>query len=275
MKDGFQTLEDGDWIERNDAKWIRQNLPLYEIIWQKYIGHDGNGHSLMIHGISADLEKDREAFYQAHYSAMVALIQLQEICDEYQTSLGRVKSVADYKRLLRDITLFMCFVGRVRDMMKKMDTALHLKGEIWKRFADFYQQRSNYLHSPIPAQFIDSDGLVSMAMPGGVLTSEADWLDESRWSDANHKKYVEVADFMRDSLKKLLEESHAASSQFLTTLKSAMPNFVSFPVLEMPGSPAFWDNKTPLSGVASFEVNINQNAAASGVSFRHRKIDGL
>ncbi len=257
---GFQTLEQGDWIERNYAKRIREQIPLYETIWSQYIGHDGRGQPLPILGLSRDLQQNREKFYQAHYSTMVALIQLQDICDEHQRSLGQVGSVSDYIRLQRDIVTFMSFVGRVRDMMKKMDSALHLGGAVWKKFADFYQQRSNYLHSPIPAQRIDSEGLVSMAAPAGLPAAETDWFDESRWSDSEQKRFVEVADFMRETLKELFQETHAACSQFLGVLKSTLPKVTPSTSYKTVDQASFDTNATwPISGSQTFQA-----PAASG-----------
>jgi hypothetical protein len=263
MKDGFLTLEDGDWIERNYAERIRKTIPLYEIIWSRYIGNDGNGHPLPMPGLSKEREKEREKFYQAHYSAMVAVIHLQDIADEYQNSLGRVTSVFDYVHLLRDIASFMCFVGRVRDMMKKMDGALKLGGEVGNKFTDLYRKRSNYLHGPIPAQQFDPDGLVSMAVPGGVSHSEADWLDESLWSDSEHKRFEEVADFMRDTLGELLREVHAASSRILDALDATMPSKL---VLTCPKP---WDESALLKyGMPtrrSWTHRSGESTAASGV----------
>ena len=248
MKDGFLTLEDGDSIERNYAEWIRQTIPLYETIWARYIGHDGNGQSLPIPGLPKTLQRDREKFSQAYYSAMVALIHLRDIRDDYQTSLGRVNSVSDYLRLQRDITSFMCHVGRVRDLVKKMDSALHLGDEVRRRFSDFYQKRNNILHGLFPAQRIDSEGLVSIVTPGGVSASDADWLDESSWSEAEHKRFVYAADFVRETFERLLKEFNAVSSRFLSELATKLPGFMSAAAYKLYGRQLSVVDRTPISG---------------------------
>jgi hypothetical protein len=110
--------------------------------------------------------------------------------------------------------------------MKKMDTALHLRGEVWQRFREFYRKRNNVLHGTFPAQRIDTDGVVSIAAPAGECVSEEDWLDESLFSESDQKRFVYAADFIQETLQQLLKEVNAASSRFLTELTSQMPGYI-------------------------------------------------
>ena len=262
MQDGLQTLEDGDWVERNYAECIRQSIPLYETIWSRYIGHDGKGGSLPIPGLSDLQQRDREEFSQAHYGMMVALIHLWEICDDFHSSLGCVKTVSNYLRLQRDITSFMCQVGRVRDLMKKMDSALHLGGEVWPKFSDFYQQRNNVLHGSFPAQCVDEDGIVSIATPGGKCASEAYWLHESLFSESQQKRFVCAADFLRETLQQLVKVVNAASSRFLTELDSKMPGYVCTAHYKIDPDKLSVIDRTPTS--SSLSAHTTEFTAASG-----------
>lgn len=226
----FQTLEQGDLIERGNASWIRDNIPAYEKIWQRYIGNNGRGQPLKIEGLETSVQVRREKFYQAHYSMMVALLQLRNICDEYNVSLGQVKEenfVTQYLQVLRDVMAFMCFLGWVRDMMFRIDSALQLHDRVAKRFQTFYEQRNNYLHSAILSQRIDGDGLLSMAVPAGNTELGSDWFSKSLWSESDSKRFLLVPDFMRETLQKLLSEVNVALNQCSDSLHNKMPDVSS------------------------------------------------
>jgi len=223
----FQSLEQGDLIERENASWIRDNMPVYEKIWQRYIGNDGRGQPLKIQGLESGVQVRREKFYQAHYSMMVAFLQLRNICNEYKVSLGQVKEenfVTEYLRVLRDVMTFMCFLGCVRDMMVRIDSALQLHDHVAKRFQTFYEQRNNYLHSAILSQRIDADGLLSMAVPAGNTKPDSDWYSKSLWSESDSKRFLLVPDFMQETLQKLLTEVNVALNQCSDALHNKMPD---------------------------------------------------
>ena len=223
----FQTLEQGDLIERENASWIRDNMPVYEKIWQRYLGNDGRGQPVKVQGLESSVQVRREKFYQAHYSMMVALLQLRDIRDEFQVSLGQVNQanfVAEYMRVSRDVTAFMCFIGCVRDMMVRIDSSLQLHGDVATRFQSFYEQRNNYLHSAILSHRIDDDGLLSMAVPAGNTESNSDWYSKSLWSESDFKRFVPIPDFTQETLQKLLTEVNIALNQCLEALHNQMPD---------------------------------------------------
>lgn len=227
------TLEDGDDIERDNADWIRQNMPEYEELWSRFIGHDGKGSPPKdIGDLGKITSQNRERFYQAHYSLLATMLALEESKTKLQENCGEVRDSKAYLAVQKEITCFMAHVGRVRDMFKKMDSALGLKGDVWKRFDDYYNQRSAFLHGPIPSQEIE-DGLLKVPGFGNSSTGELKWTDESRWSERGGFAFKFAAQFTEDVMNDLLKLNKGALSDCLDKIKE----LAGRPLPKMPAPP--------------------------------------
>ena len=211
-------LECGDDIERMNLTWIRENLPIYEEIWSSFVGHDGNGHPLKIVGLSESAARDREAFYQAHYTMLHCLIQARDALKHIDELQAYVPDPAAFMSIQRDIDTFLTYVGRARDMFKKMDAALGLNDSIWKRFQDLYQKRCSILHSSIPAHRLD-DGIIHLPDLAGIEKGDKVWHDESRWSESGSLKFNVAPHVLSGIYEELLRLSRAALSECLTQIK--------------------------------------------------------
>lgn len=216
-------LEKGDGIEKLALEWIRGNLPEYEVIWSLFIGHNGRGSPLTIVGYARDSqeERDREAFYQAHYTLLQCLYQLQGIVAHIDKQQAYIPDPRAYLAIQRELTCFLANVGRARDMIKKMDTALGLKGEIWPRFQNLYQNRCSFLHGTIPAQRLDG-GILEIPDLAGTEKSPSKWNDESRWSDAAQLRYDVAPAQLQAILGELIALSRGALSRFITRIKEIL-----------------------------------------------------
>jgi hypothetical protein len=214
------TLESGDWIERENAKWIRIHIPEYEEIWSRVVGHDGKGQPLPPNPNLAVSEFDRPAFYQAHYTVLITLLNLDALATGYDKDLPVVETPADYLHLQRDITDFMAHVGKIRDMFKIMDATMRTGPKVWKTFDDFYAQRNNVLHSAVPCIIIDS-GLPQLPQPGSKEENVRDWTDSSYWDDWRNMRFKLVSEFFPQTVSELVALVRSALSKYLTFFKTS------------------------------------------------------
>jgi hypothetical protein len=216
-------LESGDDIERSEVNWIRTHLPEYEHIWSMYIGHDGHGSPLKIVGFAkpSPQDMDREAFYQAHYTLFVSLITLRDIIAAIDGQQAYVPDSHAYLMIQRELISFLANVGRARDMFKKMDTALGLKGTVWSQFQDLYQNRCSFLHGTLPSQQIDG-GILKIPDLAGTNKTPEKWNDESRWSDSSKLKFDVAPAQLNAIYRDLLSLSRSGLSVSLTRIKEIL-----------------------------------------------------
>jgi len=192
-------LELGDSIERENVNWIRENIPVYEDIWSIYIGHDQNCRPLKILNLPPNMESDRERFYTSHYTLLICLLKMRASLEHIDNQQAYVPDPRAYIAIQNEITAFMASVGQARDMFKKMDGALGLKGTVWRQFQDLYQNRCSLLHGTIPAQTI-TDGMLNIPELAGNEKTADKWHDESRWSDAGAMKFEVAPARLKDVL---------------------------------------------------------------------------
>jgi len=212
------TLEHGDALEQANIQWIRETIPEYEMIWSRFIGHDGTGKPCSLEVCSPISQSDRERFYQAHYTMLYALVILRDECQKYQKTCGYVSDLAGFLSANKDLHCFMAHVGKIRDMFIKMAGAISAPHESASRFSDFYAQRNAVLHgSNMP--FAVEEGCIMIPLPAEKLADGATWTDESKWSSAEVFEYAFVTDFMRDTLTELISMIRGSLSLFLSRLQ--------------------------------------------------------
>jgi hypothetical protein len=211
-------LEQGDCVERCHLEWIRTNVPEYEHIWCRFIGHDGYGEMLPLNNWPDNLADKRKAFSQAHYSALVGILQIREICEEFRIGPCEGCRTRDLLTTLRYLTTFAAYLGQIRDMCKKMDECLNLGGRSWRRLNDFYEKQNHLLHGPIPLHKMDHGGL-QMAEIAGMDRSDSLWDDKKLWSQSPMMRFQLVVVFLEETFSNLIPLFRAALSGYLTEIK--------------------------------------------------------
>ena len=218
----MQTLEQGDKFENEHSSWIRSKLPIYELVWQKFIGHNQRGYpSIKLKG-SEEIIKRHKHFYQSHYSFALAAYRLDSIASQADPinkgDDGEVDFLAEYERLF----LVFAYVGHIHDMFEMMDTALKSKGSISSPFRDFYSKRSNILHGPRPPIKID-DTSVMIPKVSGRIDEQGEWSSKGTWDSVDTKNWTYLCDYIRDTVQELfplIQSQHCevqalASREFL------------------------------------------------------------
>jgi hypothetical protein len=205
------TLESGDMFEVTNADWIRANLPSYESVWQEFIGHDSFGWPLPIAGLSPERERDRQRFYQAHYSFARTALKLHGCSEEIVTNLGDVTDYSKFERMQDNLSNYAMYLGHVRDMFKIMQEALHTHLDFYGPLQSFYAQRSHLIHGPrLPFRIMD--GMLMIPRIAGENKTDEEWDNNSTWLDIPPEKFVLLGDFVSDSTGeffKLVNSLHA------------------------------------------------------------------
>lgn len=248
-------LRFGDDIERLHREWISANVPEYELLWSRFIGHDGCGRPLNVHLTTLSSE-DRERFFQAHYSALLSILALKDIAVSYEQKLGQVENALDYLAANRDLVGFTANLGRLRDLFQKMDGVLGLGSSVANKFDDLYSQRNSVLHGPIPSHKIEN-GLLMIPVPA-IREAVNDWTDEGLWADADKYRFVFITDFFNETLEKALNHFRAGISCYLDRLKELEPQLAQ-PLQVNREVPVSSTNSTALSSVSgqySAVVNV-------------------
>ena len=214
-------LRFGDGIEALQRDWIIANVPEYEILWSRFIGHDGNGHPLGVE-LTSITQENRVRFYQSHYSAIISLLALKDIAEVYQQSLGQILNIKDYTKANLDLIAFEASAGRLRDLFHKMDNILGLGGAVSNSFDDLYSQRNAVLHGSVPAPQFEA-GFLKIPVP---VAREAGcgFADEGLWENAPNYEYKFLSDFFRDKVTEVIAKFRGALSRFLDRIKELEPH---------------------------------------------------
>ena len=126
-----------------------------------------------------------------------------------------------YLSIHMKLTAFLAYIGQARDMFKKMDSALGLKGEVWRQFQDLYQKRCSFLHGTLPAHQRE-DGIRMIPELGGSEKTKGQWHDESLWSQANEMDFEVVPTHLQRTFDELIQLTQGGLSRILTQIKSIL-----------------------------------------------------
>lgn len=206
------TLNLGDPFEVKHQDWIRQRLPSYEQVWQKFIGNNGFDWPLPMEGLTAGQEEKRKAFYQAHYTVAIQCFSIDQSLTRVADTLGRVKDVDDLHKEFDFLVNFINAIGIVRDNFVIMDNALDLNGTIAIQLQEFYRVRSHVLHGPHLPYAVD-DGYLKIPPIANENETPTDWHNRALWEDMDTNTFVFAADFCSDTgerLFALIARLHAA-----------------------------------------------------------------
>jgi hypothetical protein len=191
-------LEQGDAFEITHADWIRRRLPMYETVWQEFIGHNGRGQPLPIVGLTSDQNSRRAKFYQAHYSAARGCFRVDEELGKLEAGLGEVRDVQSLMQVQHTFFDFMSCIGYVRDQFLAIEGALGLNGELYGPLQSYYEQRSQVTHGP-QLPFNIEGSLMRIPRLAHENKSSNEWDSKSLWLDFEAQKFVYIADFCRET----------------------------------------------------------------------------
>lgn len=203
-------LEDGDQFERENADWIRQNLPTYETLWREFIGNDGTAHPLEMTGLSKEQIPARRRFYQAHYSMAQSAMKIVDNVASLDDVILKAKAEHTCQGQFDLLFCLLSRIGHVRDMVAKMDAALGMGGDAVNPLQQFYDLRSHVTHGPQMPFRIEND-IIQIPKIGGRNPTESEWDDDKAWEEMKPDTFMPLSTFCDETVKnffKLLTSIH-------------------------------------------------------------------
>ncbi len=200
-------LEQGDAFERRNAVWIRTTLPSYEPVWSAFIGKTQTGLAkpLEMPGLSVELQRSREEFYQAHYSFARKLLLLTKLSKEIVDSIGDVRTYEQFEDSEDRLFRYGSYLGFIYDMFERMEIALRPPGEICNELKSFYRQRHHIIHTPQIPHTIDTDGVLKIPRVASEKGVNGQWHRSSVWSDIKAGDFVCLAEFVEETTASFLD----------------------------------------------------------------------
>jgi hypothetical protein len=112
----FQIKEHGDALEKVAADFIKQTIPYYELVWQIYIGHKGDG-------TKADMPDypfvgKRNRFSQHTYTILESAYLIHTIIESkiFETP---IETIHDYLEFNKSFVSFFAHLGRIKDNLER------------------------------------------------------------------------------------------------------------------------------------------------------------
>lgn len=200
-------LEQGDAFEKRNADWIRTTLPSYEPVWAAFIGKKQSGPAkpLDMPGLTPELERAREEFYQAHYSFARKLLLLTTLSKEIVDSMGEVRTYEQFEDAEDRLFRYGSYLGFIVDMFDRMDSALKPLGSLCEELRSFYNQRHHIIHTPRIPYTIDADGILKIPRIASEKGLDGQWYKTSVWSDIKDGDFVCLAVFVDETTTSFLE----------------------------------------------------------------------
>jgi hypothetical protein len=245
-------LENGDQFERENADWIRQNLPTYETLWREFIGNDGKAHPLEMTGLSRERILARKRFYQAHYSMAQSAKKIVDIVASLEDVILKEEDTCQGQ-----FDLLFCLlsrIGHVRDMIAKMDDALEMRGVAVNPLQEFYDLRSHVTHGP-QMPFLIKNNIIQIPMIGRRNPTESEWDDQKAWEQMNPATFTPLSKFCDETVK-----------EFFEILTSIHQKIYSAAKIQYKGCKLADSKTTKSSSSRAVDVSINTSTATTTYS---------
>lgn len=200
-------LEQGDAFEHRNADWIRATLPSYELVWAAFIGKKQSGPAkpLEMPGLTPELERARENFYQAHYSFARKLLLLTRLSKELVDSMGEVRTYEQFEETEDRLFRYGSYLGFIYDMFERMETALKPLEGFCEEMRSFYNQRHHIIHTPQIPHTMDANGILMIPRIASEKGVDGQWHKSSVWSDIKDGDFVCLAEFVEDTTASFLD----------------------------------------------------------------------
>ena len=196
-------LESGDVIEIYYKEFIRQYIPKYELIWGKFIGHDGNGQMIPVDSLSVAEQEKRINFSEFLYTCIESFVCMFEISRE--NIRINLTNPPEYLTMLNKFIAFQGHAGRIKDNTEDL-LLIYFREErvkeLMTRLNDTYQQRNTILHGKkLPLSIEDS--MVLIATPKGEEESIKEWHSQMNWQNFDSEQMIFLEDYLRNSLEQI------------------------------------------------------------------------
>ena len=200
-------LEQGDAFEHRNAEWIRTTLPSYELVWAAFIGkrQSGPAKPLAMPGLTPELERIREDFYQAHYSFARKLLLLTRLSKELVDSMGEVRTYEQFEETEDRLFRYGSYLGFIYDMFIRMENALKPLGSLCEEMQCFYNQRHHIIHTPQIPHTTDANGILMIPKIASEKGADGQWHKSSVWSDIKSGDFVCLAEFVEETTASFLD----------------------------------------------------------------------
>jgi hypothetical protein len=200
-------LEQGDAFERRNADWIRATLPRYEETWTAFIGKKQSGPAkpMDMPGLTPELERSREEFYQAHYSLARKLLLLTKLSKEIVDSIGDVRTYEQFEETEDRLFRYGSYLGFIFDMFERIEITLKPLGGFCEELRSFYNQRHHIIHTPHIPHTIDANGIYMIPRIASEKGLDGQWHKSSVWSEFKDGDFVCLAEFVEETTSSFLD----------------------------------------------------------------------
>jgi len=240
--------EHGDRLEREYADFIKEKLPVYELIWQRYIGHDGRGHYLSLPNLAPEQKEKRDKFCQYHYTCLESAVCLLNIVE---TSNNQKNDCMEtYIGIINNLLAYHAHMGRIRDCVKKMGELFKMRN-LHDGFDDFYKQRNQVLHDRKLPMF-ELEGEIAIAVPEGNKPDDGKWNDQKTWDDVTLNDAAFLSSYLNETFDKLIPVLNASLYKIFALVKQDTEKYDINIEAQMGNNDDFLSSfSPPLSGYSS------------------------
>lgn len=190
-------LENGDLLESKFCDYIRSNIPAYEDIWGRYIGHDGYGKMITISHLSNDGSSKRTNFAEFNYTVLESILCMKLISEKALL----ITDIDSYLETMNYFISFQSHAGRIRDNVKGMLNLIipEKSNELLQLLEDFYQQRNNILHGrKLPIRL--EEGLILIPAIQGNEEHSNKWNSKMKWEEIVQTDLRFISDYLVETL---------------------------------------------------------------------------
>ncbi len=227
----YTVKEHGDRLEKTAAEFITNYIPSYELIWQIFIGHKGNGIIADMLNINTEDNITRVRFAQHHYTILESLYLMHLIAED-ESIVKPIVSFEEYRKTLNQIMAFQAYSGRLRDNLEECFTLIGVADEAKEatnKLEEFYQQRHVFIHGSKVPFSLDVDNLFMTAKVRSDKSSNVGYSKEVPWYNITQEEMEHLEDYLKQSVNNLTQ----SVNQLLFTLLGFVKQFIKNRSLEI------------------------------------------
>lgn len=213
----------GDLLEKQASQFILTHIPGYELVWQRYIGHNGQGRMALLLNASEEDEAKRASFAQHHYTILESVYFMQMIADDYSMPTS-IYTFEAYRRVANDLMAFQAYSGRLRDNVEKCGLILvndRFANELILGLSGLYAQRHVFIHG-CKVPFSINDGVFMMPLPKRNTDSRQGYGQSDPWYRITSSEMVEISKFLSEVMSELCPIVNGILHLFLPKVKELM-----------------------------------------------------
>lgn len=205
----YTLLIHGDLLEKTFEKFIKDHIPTYELVWQNYIGNNGNNLIAPINGYDSERNKKRKEFSEHTYTILQSIILLKRLVESYEgrdKSIKTIEDILDFQDLLM---LFFGHVGRINDNLYDAELCLINKFSKGSTISlnTIYHKRHLLIHGKTLPFIFDETGNVLIPVLGTDTNDRSGWYHKhNSWDDINNLKSETIEITIKDIYLELLQK---------------------------------------------------------------------